>query len=119
MLIDDFTHQHFAIDIRMKSVNGKFGVHNLVGWVVEIWFKVNVIWLAAYPAVNLLEFCLPTPIGSRMEGELYIGGINGHQGQEHGADIVGLTFLPDGLQIVDDDFRLEIRGPQAVGARED
>ena len=54
-----------------------------------------------------------------MEGKLDVGRVNGHQSEEDGANIVGLTFLPDGLQIVDDEFRLQIRRSQAVGARED
>ena len=31
MLIDDLAHQHFAQYIRVKTVNGEFGIHDLMG----------------------------------------------------------------------------------------
>ena len=119
MLIDDFPHKHFAPYIRMESIDGKFGIHNRVGGVVEVWFKVDEMGLAAYPVVYLLEFCRPALVRGGMKGKLDISRIDGHQGEEDWADIIGFTFLPNSVQIVDNDFRLEIRCPQAVGAGED
>ena len=116
MLIDDFAHQHFAPYIWVKAVNGEFGIHDLMRRIVKVWLKVNIIGLAAHPIVHLLEFYIPAFIGDGMEGKLDVSRVNGHQSEEDGANIVGLTFLPDGVQIVDDEFRLQIRCSQAVGA---
>lgn len=118
MLIDDFTHQHFAPHIRVEAVNGKAGVHNLTALVVEVGFQVDEVGLIAHPVVDLLEFGFPLFIRSRMEGELDIGRIYGHQGQENGADVVGFAFCFDGVQVIDDDIRVDAACPQAVGAGE-
>ena len=118
MLIDDFSHQHFTSHVRVEAVDGKAGVHNSMALIVEVGFQVDVVGLVAYPAVDLLEFYIPLFIRSCAEGELNIGGIDRHQRQENGADIVGLAFCLDGIQVVDDDIRVDVSCPQAVSARE-
>ena len=118
VLIDDFTHQHLAPYIGMEAVDGKAGIHNGMALIVEVRFQVNEVGLVAYPAVDLLEFYRPLFIRSCAEGELDIGGTYGHQRQENGADVVGLAFYFDGVEVVDDDIWVNAAGPQAVGAGE-
>ena len=119
MLVDDFAHQHLAAHIRVEAVDAELGVHDLMAGVVEIGFQIDIIGLAAYPGIDLQQFGLPFLIRGSMEGKLDIGRIDGHERQEDGADIVGLAFLTYGIQITDDEVRLHIGGPQAVGAGQD
>ena len=59
MLIDDFSHQHFADDIGMEAIDGEFRIHDLTAGIIEVRFQVDKIWLIAYPAIDLLELFLP------------------------------------------------------------
>ena len=49
-----------------------------------------------------------------MEGVLDIFGIDGHQGQEDGADVVAFAFCPDGVEVVYDALGGNGGGAQAV-----
>lgn len=96
MLIDDFAHQHFPVDVGMQPVNGEFCVHDLVAGVVKEWFQIYEMGLAANPAVYLLEFGRPASIRRGMESKLDIGRIDGHESQEYRPYIIGFAFLADG-----------------------
>lgn len=94
MCVDDFAHEHLPPYIRVQPVDGKAGVHLLACLVVEVWLQVNEILLLANPAVDLIKFQPPLGVGVRMEGVFDVARVDGHQGQENGADVVGLAYSP-------------------------
>ena len=89
MGVDDLSHQHLPPYIRVQSVDGKACVHLLACLVVEVWLQVNDILLLANPVVDLVQFLSPQRVSVRVEGVFDVAGVDGHQSQEDGPDVVG------------------------------
>ena len=103
--VDDFPHEHLTPYIRVQSVDGEAGVHLLACLIVEIWLQVYVVILLANPAVDLGELHTPLGVGVRVEGVLDVTGIDGHEGHEDGADVVGAAFPLDFFKVIDNILR--------------
>ena len=89
MGVDDLTHEHLSPYIRVQSVDGKACVHLLAGWVVEVWLQVYEILLLANPVVDLVQLLSPQGVSVCVEGVFDVAGVDRHQGQEYGPDVVG------------------------------
>jgi len=118
MGVDNLPHQHLPPYIRVQSVDGKAGVHLLACLVVEVWLQVYEILLLANPAIDLIQLLSPQRVSVCVEGVLDVAGVDRHQGQEDGPDVVGYTLPLDFLQVIYDVLGRDFRGAKAVGAGE-
>ena len=118
MSIDNLAHEHLPSYIRVQPVYCEAGVHLLACSIVEVWLQVYEILLLANPAIDLIQLLPPLGVSICVEGVFDVARVDGHQGQEDGADVVGLALLLYFLQVIYDVLGREVRSPQAVGASE-